>query len=198
MRAFQSYIPKNIVGYPDGIDERPLDLEIGCGVGLHPILYCQNNPDRQLIAIEHTAEKFQKFAKRADRHKLNNLFPVHANGISFVSAYKENRAYDRIFLLYPNPNPKPSQLNKRWHAMPFMSELWTCLAPLGTLTLVTNEEWYFKEAIHYFKEQWQFPIKETLAFSKQSHPQWQGRTHFEIKYLERGQTCFQLTLEKPA
>ena len=129
---------------------------------------------------------------------LHGILIYVANGISFVSAYKENRAYDRIFLLYPNPNPKPSQLNKRWHAMPFMSELWTCLAPLGTLTLVTNEEWYFKEAIQYFEEQWQFPIKETLAFSKQSHPQWQGRTHFEIKYLERGQTCFQLTLEKPA
>ncbi len=42
----------------------PLDIEIGCGVGMHPLLYASAHPERFLIAIEKTREKFGKFAKK--------------------------------------------------------------------------------------------------------------------------------------
>ncbi len=64
MRDFtKDSIPKpksETFSYP----EMPLDIEVGCGVGLHPIQYSLANPDRFLVALEHTREKFEKFHRR--------------------------------------------------------------------------------------------------------------------------------------
>ena len=196
MRSFQAYIPDNLPPFPETSDEKPLDIEIGCGVGLHPILYCQENPNRQLVAIEHTAEKFEKFLRRAKNHDLNNLFPLHGNGISLTAKYLKPNSVDRFLFMYPNPNPKPGDTNKRWHAMPFMGRVWHCLKDGGEVVIVTNEKWYHEEAIKYFETEWKYPVSKKLAFNLNSHPEKKPRTHFEKKYLERGETCYELWLQK--
>lgn len=196
MREFKAYIPEKLPEYPSVRGDIPVDLEIGCGVGLHPILYCQDNPDRQLIAIEHTAEKFQKFLKRSQSHQLDNLYPIHCNAISFLAKYGQPDLFGKVFLLYPNPNPKPGQKNKRWHGMPFMSKIWESLKTGGELCLVTNEEWYFEEALNDFDKVWGYPPAKVTSISCKTHPNWRARTHFESKYLERGQTVFQISILK--
>ncbi|MBI0385206.1 hypothetical protein JBE27_55325, partial [Streptomyces albiflaviniger] len=55
---------------------RPVDVEIGCGVGFHPLRYARENPERQLVAFEKTSEKFSKFLGRLKNHDpLPNLYP---------------------------------------------------------------------------------------------------------------------------
>lgn len=170
---------------PSGV----LDVEIGCGVGLHPIQYQKQNPKRNLVAIEHTREKFEKFERRFKNHgSPKNLFPVHANGISWVSQQLPENSVDRFFFLYPNPNPKPGGLNKRWHAMPFMHKVLEVLKPGGELTLATNEKFYRDEALEYFLEFWGLKLKEETTLEKD----FPHRTHFEKKYLERDEHCYNL------
>src|SRR4051794_33969750 len=91
----------------------PVDLEIGCGTGWHPITYAGSNPDRLLIAIEHTRMRFEKFARRASHHEeLDNLFPIHANAVAWVTHALQDKTISRIFLYYPNPYPKRGDQSK--------------------------------------------------------------------------------------
>ena len=118
----------DVVGDAAGDAAGPVDLEIGCGVGFHPIRYALAHPERRLVAIEHTHEKFMKFARRVENHRaggesLTNLFPLHANAIGWVSRLEDRECFERIFLLYPNPHPKAKQANRRWFRMPFMARL---------------------------------------------------------------------------
>lgn len=173
----------------------PLDLEIGCGVGWHPIQYAKANPDRRLIAIEHTREKFEKFQGRHERHpELTNLLPVHANALHWVTHGLAPETLDRVFILYPNPELKAS--NKRWFRMPFFERLLESVKVGGTVTLATNIEEYFNEALQYGQEVWDLEIiaqrRFTLDDLKGSSP----RTHFEKKYLLRGEACFDVTFRK--
>jgi tRNA (guanine-N7-)-methyltransferase len=175
----------------------PIDLEIGCGAGLHPIQYAQANPDRFLIAIEHTETRFKAFEGRVNRHRgigrgLDNLLPVHANAIAWVTHALSPGSVDRIFLLYPNPYPKKSDLNKRWHAMPFMGKLVQCLKEEGEIILATNERSYFEEAKEFMTGTWGLRMIEELQFTQENSPFRAPRTHFERKYLARGEICFQL------
>lgn len=171
---------------------KPLDLEIGCGVGLHPIRYAKANPGRQLIAIEHTREKFDKFAGRVAHHpQLTNLTAVHADAIPWITHALANDTIDRLFLLYPNPEPQSP--NQRWLRMPFFSRLKDVLKTGGTLTLATNIESYFREACDYGQGIWKLEIFHAGPVAKDSKP----RTHFEKKYLERGEICFDVTFRKP-
>lgn len=171
----------------------PLDVEIGCGVGFHPLKYARENPGRQLIAFERTKEKFAKFESRLAHHdSLPNLKPVHGDAIAWITHGLQAAQVDRYFLLYPNPYPKESQRNLRFHAMPFFSFLLSTLKPGGSLTLATNMKFYAEEAKHSFTEEWGM----TLISEKQIEPQAAPRTHFEKKYLARGEPCFDFLFQK--
>src|SRR4051812_21883364 len=96
-----------------------VDVEIGSGVGWHAMEYTKNNPDRFLIAIERTSNKFEKLQRRHENHpQIKNLLAVHANAVNWVITNLKPNSVDRYFILYPNPNPKDPQ--KRWFRMPFM------------------------------------------------------------------------------
>ena len=174
----------------------PLELEIGCGVGLHPILWGKANPDRQLIAVEHTAEKFQKFEGRLARHPtLTQVVAVHANAMTLIDQRIPPQTIDRIWLLYPNPYPKKQDQARRWHAMPFASQLVAILKPGGQLVSATNLEWYALEARQFWTTHWGLREREFQAIEPGS--EFVPRTHFEKKYLARGERCWSMIFEKP-
>lgn len=169
----------------------PLDIEIGCGVGFHPLQYARANPSRTLIAFERTKEKFAKFAGRVAHHDaLPNLVAVHGDGIAWVVHGVRPTSVDRYFLLYPNPSPKDK--NQRWFAMPFMRHMISTLKVGGTITLATNITPYYEEAKELATEEWGLKIVEDRAVAASDKP----RTHFEKKYLERGETCWNLVVKK--
>lgn len=175
---------------------RPLDLEIGCGVGWHPIRYAGQNAERKLIAIEHTQEKFERFQRRYRQHGCpGNLLPIHANAVTWVNCFLPANCVDQIFLLYPNPNLHNRA--KRWMAMPFMGRLLDSLKTGGELTMATNESWYKDEAIRLAETQWGLQLVHQQQIDSQMMDRRGGpRTHFEKKYLERGEVCFDLRWRK--
>ncbi len=170
----------------------PLDLEIGAGQGLHAIQYCGKNLGRTLIALERTQNRFKNLESRARNHpELANLLISRADAMAFVTHFVPAHSLDRVFLFYPNPYPKPAQANLRWHRSPFMGFLLSRMKFGATLHLATNLDWYATEAVDWMKR---LGLR-TLGSAKldASHP---ARTHFEQKYLARGETCFDLVFEK--
>lgn len=185
--------------YPFYCREHPiLDVEIGAGVGLHPLRYCEDNPKRFLVAIEHSNERFKKFQRRIGYHsKRSNLLAVHEDAESFFVCYLEKESVDRIFLLYPNPYPKPVHLNRRWHAMPFAAQILKTLKVGGTLHLATNENFYAQESVLYWCRIWGLiNISHKIIDGSSNGPTYRSRTHFEKKYLARGEKCFDFIFQK--
>lgn len=197
MRRFDpAKVPKPTIDF-DFIHARVfsnVDLEIGSGVGRFAISRAMQNPDRAVIAIEKTQERFGKFARRLEHHPdLPNLFPIHGEAASVITHYIPPMAIDQIFLMYPNPYPKLKQRNLRWHNRAFMAFLLDRLKPGGTLTLATNIEDYRDEAHHMMESAWHLQILEDRKIDRFETP----RTHFERKYLERDEACWNLIFKKP-
>ncbi len=171
---------------------KSIDLEIGCGVGWHPIQYAQENPDRVLVAIERTREKFEKFEERLSRHPtLPNLIPVHADAVAWITHFVPANTFEKVFLLYPNPNPKNPQA--RWIRMPFFSMLLDKWRSGGRIEIRTNIEKYADE-VEAGATEWNLIVESRKRFSREGTPEFQGETHFEQKYLARGETCYSVTL----
>ncbi|MBS1962103.1 MAG: hypothetical protein JST04_07805 [Bdellovibrionales bacterium] len=169
----------------------PIDLEIGCGVGWHPIRYARENPGRTVVAIERTAEKFAKFRERLARHpELTNLIAVHADAVAWITHFAPPGTFDRLFLLYPNPNPKNPAA--RWVRMPFFGRLLESLRPGAEIELRTNVEAYAEEAAREAADRWGLRDGERHRFTRAEVYPANARTHFERKYLERGEACFSL------
>lgn len=168
----------------------PVVLEIGAGKGKHALSFAAANPDKQLIAIERTRNKFEAFAKLATQQDLNNLSPVHADAIAWVVHAIKPNSLASIFILYPNPeqhNP-----NQQWLNMPFFEFLLSRLQEGGEIILATNIESYMDNAEQQATAVWRLPnVRHQVPTASQ-------RTHFEVKYLARGETCWQLNMRKPA
>lgn len=173
----------------DNKNEKPLMLEIGAGKGKHALSFAAQNPDKHLIAIERTRNKFEAFSKLATLQNLSNLDAIHADAIAWtVHAIKPN-SLAKIFILYPNPeqhNP-----NQQWLNMPFFEFLLSRLQVGGEVILVTNIESYMDNAEHQATKVWCLPSTRSRV------PAISQRTHFEVKYLARQEVCWELSIRKP-
>jgi tRNA (guanine-N7-)-methyltransferase len=190
MRSFNSSSqPKRHQNIVFNQEDLPLDLEIGAGVGWFACTYAKAHPERFLLSFEHTKGKFEKFWRRYENNgSPSNLLPLHCNAISWITQCLPDDSVQSIFFMYPNPNPKNKQ--QRWPLMPFMGELLKKLHKKGLVHLATNEEFYRQEALESFENNWKLKnIKNEIYQGK-------ARTHFEEKYLKRGETCFDLAWQK--
>lgn len=172
---------------------KPICIEIGCGVGLHPILYSKKYPENFLVAIEHTKNKFEKFERRFQNNgSPSNLLPIHGNAINWINDNLTSHSVYEYFLLYPNPSPKAGDLNKRWYAMPFMGVIIDTLVKGGRITIASNETFYIEEAKNYMTKNWNLKLlNESKILEQETY-----RTHFEKKYVGRKEDCINLVFQK--
>ena len=171
------------------IANQPVCVEIGAGKGKHALLFSGQNPEKQLIAVERTREKFLSMQKQHGLEGQQNLQPIHADALPWVVHALFPAQVEQFFILYPNPEPhNPAQ---RWLNMPFFEFLLSRLKTGGRITLASNIPDYIEEAQQQLIEVWKLP------FVKEVIPADSARTHFEIKYLERGELCQQLIITKP-
>ncbi len=172
------------------IENLPVCVEIGAGKGKHAVLFSQQQPQSTLYAIERTREKFEAMQKQHQLADLNNLCPVHADALPWITHALYPAQVEQFFILYPNPEPhNPAQ---RWVNMPFFEFILSRLQFGGQITLASNILEYIEEAEQQLKDIWKLPYEKQLIASDSA------RTHFEVKYLERGELCQQLIIRKPA
>ncbi|WP_259365112.1 DUF938 domain-containing protein [Psychrobacter sp. GP33] len=167
----------------------PIIIEIGAGKGKHALSFAAAHPNKHLIAIERTRNKFEAFAKQAELQNLANLIPVHADAIAWIVHAIKPKSIAKVYILYPNPeqhNP-----NQQWLNMPFFEFLLSRLQEGGEVVLATNIEAYMDNAVQQAKIVWQLPtLRQPVASDSQ-------RTHFEVKYLARNEACWELIMQKP-
>ncbi|MAF76927.1 MAG: hypothetical protein CME60_02110 [Halobacteriovoraceae bacterium] len=175
----------------------PLYLEIGCGAGLHPVLFAKNNMNSHLLAFERTKEKFEKFLRRVTSHQLKNVTPIYEDALNWLYPKREifQHQFSGLFLLYPNPYPKNSQRNKRFLASSSFQFLLSLLKAEANIEIRSNELWYLEEAIFLAENVWDLKNEGLIKVRELDQIQ-QGLTHFERKYLKEGQDCWQLTLSQ--
>lgn len=187
LSAPRNFIIPTIIG--KNKDNTPLILEIGAGKGKHALNFVAQNSDKHLIAIERTRNKFEAFAKLARLQDSANLDAIHADAIAWIVHAIAPHSVTKIFILYPNPeqhNP-----NQQWLNMPFFEFLLSRLKVGGEVVLVTNIEAYMDNAEQRATETWRLPnIRSQVPSDSQ-------RTHFEVKYLARDETCWELSMHKP-
>lgn len=187
LSAPRNFIVPNIIKGDTSHDS--LVLEIGAGKGKHALSFAAQYPERHLIAIERTRNKFDAFAKLAAQQQSPNLDAIHADAVAWIVHAIKPNSVAKIFILYPNPeqhNP-----NQQWLNMPFFEFLLSRLQNGGEVVLASNIEAYMDNAEQQATNIWRLP-NERYQVANDSQ-----RTHFEVKYLARGEVCWELRMQKP-
>jgi tRNA G46 methylase TrmB len=166
-----------------------IDLEVGGGTGVFALQYARGNPERFLVSVERTVQKFGRFAARLMREgEPENLLACHTDAVSWVSHHLGGRSIGRCFIFYPNPEPKNP--NQRWIRAPFFGHLVGRLGAEGEIIFASNLPGYIDEVQELAPALW------GLSVSRRSVVAVPARTAFERKYMATGQTCHEIVLSK--
>ncbi|WP_322520510.1 SAM-dependent methyltransferase [Guyparkeria halophila] len=160
--------------------ERPLILDSGCGTGDSSRLLAYRHPDHWVVGVDRSADRLSR--QRTDTPA--NCLLVRADLVDFWRlAHEHGWRPARHYLLYPNPEPKPRHLKRRFHAHPVFPAF---VALGGRIESRSNWRIYLEE------------LAQALAFHGrachiESVPADEpAMTLFERKYQASGQSLWRL------
>ena len=164
-----------------------LILDSGCGTGASTRLLAGRNPGALVIGLDKSADRLARLGTGEFPRREGNAIWVRAELATFWRlAARAGWRLQRHYLLYPNPWPKPGQLQRRWHAhpvFPIMLELG------GRLEMRTNWRVYAEEfalALEHYTGTAVRP--STLQVEEPASP-------FERKYRDSGHALYSVVLD---
>ena len=164
-----------------------LILDLGCGTGESTQNLALRHPDSGVLGLDRSSMRLGKTPSeisdgclhlRGDQYDLLRL--MRANSMRAA----------KIYLLYPNPSPKPEHLKRRWHAHP----IWpTLLGVTDHIELRTNWSIYAEEFVFALKASgWDATLDHVCVDA--TNP---ALSLFEAKYARSGHSLWRVTGHAP-
>ncbi|MBR9805092.1 methyltransferase domain-containing protein [bacterium] len=181
-RAFDSIYNK--------LQHPKLIFDTGCGTGDSTIQLALRHPDAQVIGIDKSIARLSKHPIAEQQDKPKNYELVQAELIDFWRlAVDAKLQLWRHCFFYPNPWPKPGQLQRRWHASAVFPSI---LRLGGDIELRSNWRIYLEE--------FQYALRIAGRSSNIQELTQNGAqpiSAFEKKYWHSGQRLWQLLADAP-
>jgi len=99
-------------------------LDSGCGTGASTRLLADAMPDCLVVGVDKSSARLSRGGIETVPHREGNAVWLRADLATFWRlALQADWHLHRHYLLYPNPWPKPGQLQRRWHAHPVFPDL---------------------------------------------------------------------------
>ncbi|WP_032094973.1 MULTISPECIES: tRNA (guanine(46)-N(7))-methyltransferase TrmB [unclassified Alteromonas] len=159
----------------------PVILDSCCGVGESTATIAKAHPEARVIGVDKSAQRVEKHSHY--QIEQDNYCVIRADVNDFWRLVRQsNWQVVKHYLLYPNPYPKKTQVQKRWHGSAAMVDL---MAITTNIEVRSNWLIYLMEfaqaAKHYGSICDLSEVKGANAM-----------TPFERKYSGSGQTCWKL------
>lgn len=165
---------------------RPLILDSGCGTGESTVRLSDRYPDSLVIGVDKSLNRLTRPGVESLPHRSGNIVLARAELTTFWRlALRAGWRLERHYLLYPNPWPKPGQLQRRWHAHPVFQDL---LALGGRLELRCNWAVYAQEFAFAVN------LMTASAVKPESVPEADALSPFEHKYRASGHELYRVVL----
>lgn len=120
----------------------PVIMDSCCGVGESTATLAKQFPDAKIIGVDKSALRTSKHDTTYNQGTQNHLV-IRADLNDFWRlAHQAGWKLQRHYLLYPNPYPKPAQVQRRWHASAAFSDI---LKLGGVLEVRSNWDIYIQE-----------------------------------------------------
>lgn len=180
---------RRLLDLPGFDAEKSLIFDSGCGTGASTLNIAAQSPDAQVVGIDQSLKRLQKTGSSRFPVQRGSVFWIQAELASFWRlAVAEGWTVERHYLMYPNPWPKPGQLQRRWHGHPVFPQL---LRLGGMLELRCNWPIYadeFEVALRLAR-----PGASVHRESGGSEAGWDGiETPFGRKYSASGHLLYRL------
>jgi tRNA G46 methylase TrmB len=118
-------------------------LDSCCGTGESTYNLALEHPDSFVIGIDQSEHRLSKSPSHNYDSIRERVLLLRADIIDFWRlCYSASFAFDKLYILYPNPYPKAKHIQRRWHGHPILP---TILSLSQHIELRTNWNIYAQE-----------------------------------------------------
>jgi len=176
-------------------NDRPVELEIGCGKGGFLLQQARKNPHRNYFGIE-WANKYYKYASdRMVRWGVQNVRLMRADARHLMIHHIPPDSLDALHVYHPDPWPKRRHHKRRLFQPEFVEAAVRALKPGAIWAVQTDHAEYFeiiRSLLLARPELRAIPFEGAVCFDAEQSP----RTNYEVKYLREGRRIFRLACTK--
>jgi len=130
----------------------PINIEYCSGSGQWIIEKAKKNPDINYIAVEIKFQRARNIWIRMHNEKINNLFVVMGDALTFTKYYLNDGTVSEIFINFPDPWPKKKHAKHRIVCDEFIQEMHRIMNKNKIITLVTDDISYRDQMIGVFQK----------------------------------------------
>ena len=123
-------------------NDRPLALEIGCGIGDFIARTAVEKPEQNFIAIDFYNKGCWKTSRRIDRAELTNVRVLRVEARQFIAERLAKGSLAAIYINCPDPWPKKKHRKRRLVNRQFMELIRNYLADGGDFYFATDYDDY--------------------------------------------------------
>ncbi|MCK5125115.1 MAG: hypothetical protein KAR42_02570 [candidate division Zixibacteria bacterium] len=147
MRTFpyKYELTKELSFYPEHpVDISGYSLEIGPGRGDFLLSLAEKHPDKKFAAVELGKRRYSKMIPRIEQKGLTNILLVRGNARVVINELCKEAAFERVYVLFPDPWPKNRHVPNRLLSIEFLNQLTRVIKPGGHFFAATD---YYPYAI---------------------------------------------------
>lgn len=176
-------------------NDRPVELEIGCGKGGFLLEQAREQPERNYVGIEWAGKYFRYAADRMRRWGVTNVRLIRTDARHLVCRQLPPDSLAALHVYHPDPWPKKRHHKRRLFTPEFAAAAVRALQPGARWAIQTDHEEYFQIIRALLAGQ---PELEPTAFADADCGAAEARTgtNFEVKYLREGRVIYRLAFCK--
>jgi len=164
------------------LEQKPLLLEIGFGMGDNLIHFAQHHLDWTIVGIEVYRPGIGSLLHQLQALALNHVKVIADDAVTILHTWLPPATCTRIHIFFPDPWPKTRHHKRRLIQHDFISQLTQVLQDKGILHIATDSESYAHPILTALSQeprlkpfsiqqgQREHPYRSLSKFAKKSHP----------------------------
>lgn len=141
---------------------RPVEADIGCGMGRFLLARARANPGVQYLGLELESARIVHVDVAARRAALENLRLLQGDAMRSLPLLPDG-CLRAASVFFPDPWPKRRHWKRRLIQAPFVEAMHRVLVPGGLLHLATDQETYFAQMLDVMGADARYARTETLV-----------------------------------
>lgn len=177
------------------VPEQKVTLEIGFGGGEHLLHLAKSFPDEGFIGAEPFLNGVAKTLNGIAEEKLENI-RIHHGDVSEILQALPDASLERVYILYPDPWPKPRHYKRRLIQEEFIAEIYRVLKPGAEFRfasdIVSYVDWALARILRHGGFAWNAHGASDWLSPYKNWPS----TRYEAKAFREGRTPHYFTFVK--